>query len=135
MLRVVVIVAVAVGVCPAYADQPAGKPGALKLFAEADKAYKRGEFEHAAQLLREAYELFPEPILLYNLARALEGMGDIEGAVLNYERYLAAATTVEDRGAMERRVTTLKEQLAAREKLAAKEHAPPAPPPPPLEAT
>jgi len=134
MLRVVVIVAVALGVCPAFADEPAGKPAALKLFAEADKAYKRGEFEHAAQLLREAYELYPEPILLYNLARALEGMGDTEGAVVNYERYLSKATTVEDRGAIERRVATLKEQLAAKEKLAANEKAPPPPPPPPLEA-
>src|SRR5262249_31051343 len=69
---------------------------------------------------------------LYNLARALEGMGDSEGAVLNYERYLGAATTVEDRGAIERRVATLKQQIAAKEKLAAKEKAPP--PPPPLEA-
>jgi len=134
MLRVLVLVAVVVGVTPVRADTPAGKPAALKLFAEADKAYKHGDFERAAQLLREAYDLYPEPILLYNLARALEGTGDIEGAVVNYERYLGAATTVEDRGAIERRVVTLKQQIATKEKALAKDKPPPKPEPPPPAA-
>jgi len=64
----------------------------------------------------------------YNLARALEGMGDTEGAILNYERFLDNAKTVEDRGAIERRLATLKEQLAAKEQ-AAKPKPPPEPPP------
>jgi tetratricopeptide (TPR) repeat protein len=85
---------------------------ALALFEQSSTLYKNGEFEKAAELLREAHGLYPEPLLLYNLARALESMGDLPGAIENYERYLAEATQVEDRGAIERRVATLKQQLA-----------------------
>ncbi len=85
---------------------------ALVLFRESDVHYKRGEFEQAATLLREAYSLHPEPLLLYNLARALEGLGDFEGAIEQYERYLNAESKIADRGAIERRIATLREQVA-----------------------
>jgi tetratricopeptide (TPR) repeat protein len=85
---------------------------ALALFRESDVHYKRGEFERAVALLREAYALHPEPLLLYNLARALEGLGDFEGAIEQYESYLNVATQIADRGAIERRIATLREQVA-----------------------
>ena len=128
MLRAWVIAVVVTCGASRVSAEPDAKQVALKKFSEADKAYKRGEFEAAAKLLRDAYDLYPEPILLYNLARALEGMGDTEGAILNYERFLENAKTVEDRGAIERRLATLKEQLAAKEQ-AAKPKPPPEPPP------
>jgi tetratricopeptide (TPR) repeat protein len=92
---------------------PPEKVEALELFSQSDEHYKRGEFEQAADLLRRAYDLYPEPLLLYNLARALEGLGDAEGAITQYERYLAEATSIDDRGAIERRVATLKAQRTA----------------------
>lgn len=85
---------------------------ALALFRESDVHYKRGEFERAVQLLREAYTLHPEPLLLYNLGRALEGLGDFEDAIEAYERYLNADTEIADRGAIERRIATLRKQVA-----------------------
>ena len=94
------------------------KARALELFQESDRHYKRGEFERAVELLREAHALYPEPILVYNLARALEGLGDLPGAIEQYERYLREAPQIEDRGAIERRIATLKEQLAVRERAA-----------------
>lgn len=81
---------------------------ALALFEKSDKAYKAGKFEDAVKLLNDAYKLHPEPILLYNLGRAQEGMGDIPGAIASYERYLKDAKRIQDRGAIERRVATLK---------------------------
>jgi tetratricopeptide (TPR) repeat protein len=98
---------------PALAETP--KEKALALFEKSDKAYKAGKFEQAVKLLKEAYTLFPEPILVYNLGRAQEGMGDIEGAIASYEKYLADGKQISDRGAIERRVATLKAQLAARD--------------------
>lgn len=86
---------------------------AFKLFEDSDKAYKSGKFETAVDLLRKAYRLYPEPILLYNLGRAQEGLGDMKGAVESYERYLKTAKEISDRGAIERRVATLKAQLDA----------------------
>jgi tetratricopeptide (TPR) repeat protein len=111
MPRVLIVFAVLIGVwgTPAYADD---RDKALKLFEDSDKAYKAGKFEKAADLLREAYELYPEPLLLYNLGRAQEGLGDAEGAVESYEQYLADAKEIKDRGAIERRIATLKAQLA-----------------------
>ena len=119
------------------AAQPAtdGKQRALTLFQESDVHYKRGEFERAVELLREAYALYPEPILIYNLARALEGLGDLPGAIEQYERYLDEEPNIEDRGAIERRITTLKDQVATRPATdggAPASTPPPDPPTPPV---
>jgi tetratricopeptide (TPR) repeat protein len=93
----------------AYAEDNRDK--ALKLFDDSNKAYKSGKFEDAAELLKKAYALFPEPLLLYNLGRAQEGLGDPEGALDSYEQYLKEAKQVDDRGAIERRIETLKAQI------------------------
>jgi tetratricopeptide (TPR) repeat protein len=114
-VRVIAALVIALSAIPAAAGaQPSteDRTRALELFEQSADHYKRGEFERAAELLREAYGLYPEPLLVYNLARALEGVGDLPGAIENYERYLTEATTVDDRPAIERRIATLKEQLA-----------------------
>ena len=86
----------------------------------------------AADLLRQAYDLYPEPLLLYNLARALEGLGDMQGAISEYERYLASNATIDDRGAIERRVATLKAQVAAAKQA---DTGPPPPTSPPIDVS
>jgi tetratricopeptide (TPR) repeat protein len=114
MPRVLFVIALLVGMWarPARADD---RDQALALFEQSDKAYKAGNFEEAAKLLREAYSLYPEPLLLYNLGRAQEGMGDSRGAVQSYEQYLQDAQEIKDRGAIERRIETLKAQIAKQE--------------------
>lgn len=109
--------------------EPDKRTQALQLFEQSDKAYKTGKFEQSAVLLRKAYGIYPEPILLYNLGRALEGLGDAKGAVEAYEHYLHVAKQVDDRGAIERRIATLQAHL---EKEQEADHTPPPPPPPPL---
>jgi tetratricopeptide (TPR) repeat protein len=96
----------------AHADD---KSKALALFEKSDKAYKAGKFEDAVKLLEQAYALYPEPILLYNLGRAQEGIGDVPGAIASYEKYLKDATQITDRGAIERRIETLKAQEAQKD--------------------
>lgn len=124
-LAILIAIALSAGIHVAAAQpDPPEKQRALQLFAESDQHYKAGEFEQAADLLRQAYDLYPEPLLLYNLARALEGLGDMQGAISEYERYLASNATIDDRGAIERRVATLKAQVEA-----AKPHDTAAPPP------
>lgn len=114
MPRVLIVFAVLVGLwsTSAHADD---RDKALKLFEDSDKAYKAGKFEKAAELLREAYGLYPEPLLLYNLGRAQEGLGDPRGAVESYEKYLKDAKEIKDRGAIERRIETLKAQIQKQE--------------------
>lgn len=109
----VLTLALALSATAAHADSKKDK--ALALFEKSDKAYKGGKFEEAVTLLEEAYRLYPEPLLLYNLGRAQEGLGDLPGAVASYERYLKDGKQIADRGAIERRVATLKAQLAARD--------------------
>ncbi len=60
----------------AQAQQTTAQDRALALFELSGEKYRAGDFEGAVELLTEAYDLFPEPVILYNLARAYEGMGE-----------------------------------------------------------
>jgi tetratricopeptide (TPR) repeat protein len=100
----------------AVADDANNKKRAQELATESAAHYKRGEFEISVALLRQAYGLYPEPNLQYNLGRSLESLGDAKGAIEAYENYLANGKNIEDRGAIERRVATLKADLADKEK-------------------
>ncbi len=129
---------------------PAGttnKARAAELFKSSAEAYMRGDFSHAIELLDEAYALDPQPVLIYNKARAHEGLGHVDEAIELYERYLTEEPSSADRGAIEQRLVTLKKQRDEKAALAKertqvekereaveKERAnppPPAEPPPP----
>jgi tetratricopeptide (TPR) repeat protein len=104
---------------PSVAD----KQRAAELAAQSAEHYKRGELEVAVALLRQAYALYPQPNLLYNLGRSLEKLGDAKAAVDAYQQYLADAKDVPDRPAIERRIAALQATLPP------EPAAPPAPPP------
>lgn len=109
---------------PPAAAEPTDEARALQLFEQSVEEYRAGRFQVAVDLLREAHRLHPEPTLVYNLARALEGLGDEAGAVEQYSQYLEAAPNAPDRGAIEQRVATLRRQIAEREALARAAEAP-----------
>ena len=88
---------------------------ALDLFDQGNVAYEAGRFSEAAELFREAYETFQEPILLYNLARAAESDGDLESARDSYEGYLTSDP--EDAEVVRARIERIDEQIAERERL------------------
>jgi tetratricopeptide (TPR) repeat protein len=79
-------------------------------------AYNAGRFQEAIDLLDEAYRLSPVPVVLYDLARAYEGLGNIEQAARYYRAFLAADPNADDRGAIEGRIATLEAQLRERER-------------------
>jgi len=91
-------------------DDDAALSRAVVLFEESENAYNAGRFAAAVDLLRRAYELHPDATLLFNLARALEGMGDLDGAIESYQRYVDEAPDAPDRGAIEGRLDTLRQQ-------------------------
>jgi len=95
----------------AQETSPEDRERALDLFQESAQHYEEGRFGVAAELLREAYALHPEPVLLYNLGRALDGLGDAESAVEAYHNYLAAAPEAEDRPVVEERISILSAQI------------------------
>lgn len=79
----------------------------VRLFQEAASHYRAGRFRVAVELLRESYELHPEPVVLFNLARSLEGLGELEEALESYSAFLEASPNAPDRGAVEARIETL----------------------------
>ena len=99
--------------------QSSDRERAMELFEQSAEAYRAGSFEEAAGLLREAYALEPAPVLQYNLARALEGLGDLEGSVTAYETFLEAEPDTDDRGAIEARLRTLRRRIDERRGLQA----------------
>jgi tetratricopeptide (TPR) repeat protein len=111
------VLAVALTVAsPARAEERVSvEARALDLFDRSEVAYRAGRFADAAQLLRDAYALKPEPVLLYNLARAYEGMGDLDRAVKAYGDYLTADPNAKDRASIETRIATLNKQIVERE--------------------
>lgn len=111
----IVAFAVVVVAGPAHAKDEAAR--ATALFDEGAAHYRAGRFSEAIARFTEAYDLVPEPVLLFNLAKAHEGKGDLPAAITAYERYLKEATDLSDRGAIVARVETLRAQLAARSSL------------------
>ena len=89
---------------------------AVELFQQATTHYREGRFESAAEMLRSAYELHPDPAFLYNLGRALESAGDAEAAVEAYDQYLSSPEAPQRRAAQTRR-DRLQEQIEERRRL------------------
>jgi tetratricopeptide (TPR) repeat protein len=83
---------------------------AVVLFEESVRAYREGRFQDAVDLLVEARKHKAEPVLLYNLGRAYEALGQQGEAAAAYERYLAEEPKAADRGAIEGRIATLRAQ-------------------------
>ena len=100
------------------------KARALELFEQSAVAYREGHFQAAIDLLLQARRTKPEPVLLYDLGRAYEALGDQRGAADAYARYLAEEPRAGDRRAIEARIVTLRAQAERLER--AKNTPPPA---------
>lgn len=100
----------AAGVPTAWADRSADEARALELFHRGEVAYREGRFEECVELLREARRLKRAPVLLYDLARAYEALGDLEEAARAYEGYLAEEPRATDRKGIEARIVRLRER-------------------------
>jgi tetratricopeptide (TPR) repeat protein len=111
---------------PASADD---RTDPVDLFEEGAQAFKEGDLELAIEKFRAAYELEPNPILLYNMARAHEGLDEPEAAVRLYRRYLEDDPETSDRGAVQARIEALDKEIARRRELEARRKAPPPAPP------
>jgi len=123
----------------AWAQTDPSVQRAREIFKKSEQSYRDGRFQEAVDLLTEAYRLDPKPVLLYNMARAYEGLGDNPRALDAYRRYLQSEPHAPDRGALEQRIATLERQQEEREALerqrdaAAREKHETPPPPQPVE--
>lgn len=118
---------------PAAPPSAAAHARAAELFKKSVDTYRSGDFKQTIDLLNEAYALEPQSVLLYNLARAHEGIGNNDAAIETYEKFLVQEPNAKDRGAIEQRLATLRRQRDERlalEKKSANQHVERAEPPP-----
>ena len=59
----------------------------LRLVKDANDEFKRGEFRDAMNLYQEAYDLYPNVVLLYRIAEAAEKSGELRRAVDAYTAF------------------------------------------------
>ena len=83
----------------------------VRLVSRSARHYEAGRFDQAIELLQRAYAIEPDPTILYNLARAYEGKGELQRAVEAYRKYLDDAPKARDRGSVQHRITTLEVQI------------------------
>src|SRR5512140_1544387 len=86
-------------------------------FKKGMSAISTGHYEEGIAELQRAYEILPHPNVLYNIARAHAESGDLEGAVLNYKKYLEGNPS--DRDEVQQIVTNLEGRIKRQQAVAA----------------
>jgi hypothetical protein len=76
-------------------------------YARGKTAYDLGRFDEAVLEFERAYEIKPNPALIFNLAQAHKQRGDAARAVFYYRRYLSLAPETPNRASIEQRIEEL----------------------------
>jgi hypothetical protein len=95
----------------AWAETPGGED-ARPYLDKATAAYGLGRYAVAAENFEKAYELKPDPALLYNAAQAHRLAGNKQRALELYESYLRMYGKKDKREEVERRIKELKQAIA-----------------------
>jgi tetratricopeptide (TPR) repeat protein len=106
---------------PAWAQK--GAKSAAALVKEGERLYNSGKYREAAEALKKAQDLQPNPKLIYNIARAYERSGDLREALSWYQQYVGLKAEDSDPALLKRsalamdqiRVLLEKEERAAAE--------------------
>ncbi len=64
---------------------------ARRRYQQGAEFYRRGRYEEAVAEFTEAYELWQNPLILYALGQAYEGLSEVNRAIATYTRYLETA--------------------------------------------
>jgi len=87
-LTLLVLAARPGGVRAQSQDEPARIAEARQHFGKAREHYNLGEYDQAIVELKEAYRLWKQPLLLFNIAQAYRLQGDCAQAMTFYRSYL-----------------------------------------------
>lgn len=119
--RLVLVTTLALAaLAPASARAQATDMQARDLYVQGDRYYAEGRYELAVQAFQESYRLSGRPLLLFNLANALERIGRYAEALDALRRYQPSAPPHEQ--------MALRTRIATLEQRAAQQPAPPATP-------
>src|SRR5215213_8006771 len=86
-----------------------GVQGAREWFNRGTVAYQLGDYKRAYDAFVAAYDLKPFSAFVYNQAASLDKLGNVDGAVQAYERYLALERNASDAGRVRERIKRLRE--------------------------
>lgn len=110
--RLLLVTALAVAaLSPAAAHAQASDQRARELYVQGDRYYAEGRYELAVQAFQESYRLSGRPLLLFNLANALERIGRYTEALDALRRYQPSAPPHEQM-ALRTRIATLEQRAA-----------------------
>lgn len=120
--RVLLVALTLGGATPAFAGEPdpdsENDQRAKALNEEGSRLYEQGLYEEAVQAFKIAYSLSRRPLLLYNMAQAMERIGQWDQALAALEDYHLDAEDAE-LPALESRIAQLKARIAERDAAAA----------------
>ncbi len=97
---------------PVHAETP--PPEAKSAYEAGVAHFRAGRYADAIAEFNKAYRVAPNPVLVFNMARAFEELKDFASATRFYKRYLEMAPDAQDRPVVEESIRTL-ELLAARQ--------------------
>jgi tetratricopeptide (TPR) repeat protein len=116
---VAVAVAALTATSVARAEEAAGPEDAEfdALLARAVEAYNAQRYEQAVQDFQRAYEMRPQPEIIYNIARIYERSVQREQAIEQYQRFLSLPNTTSDlRARAATALESLRTEMAAIER-------------------
>ncbi|MBT3218232.1 MAG: hypothetical protein HN348_04020, partial [Proteobacteria bacterium] len=96
---------------PAIAEPSAAEiERAKELYTNGRALFAEGDYENAMIAFEAAYAIDQQPLLLYNMASALERSGKLKEAVEKLNKYRAFAKT-DERDQLERRIRNLEKRI------------------------
>lgn len=99
------------------------------LYSESQRAFEARDHDRALELLRAAWDVRPEPTLLFNMGIVQEEAGRFGDAIASYRRYLEVARDEAGREEAEARIAAARgKALAAWDQAAIRPEAPVEPP-------
>lgn len=110
VLVTVLVASFATVVQPARAQAGDDDVRAKELYRNGEQLYEEGLYEDAVVAWENAYELSKRPLLLYNIANALERIGRWEEALERINQYRAFAPE-EERETLNRRMRAIERRL------------------------
>ena len=93
----------------------ADKVAAREAYSRGVKQYNLGEYQYALDAFTTAYNEFPDPILLFNLAQCHRQLGSKQKAITLYRSFLRETNGATANGEEVRRIVAVLEQEIANE--------------------
>jgi tetratricopeptide (TPR) repeat protein len=138
-MRAVLVLVLLLGAV-AHADEEPEKARGKAIWNEGVTLYNLGEFDEAIKKFEDAYRVYANPNILFNLGQAHRQKKDYDAAIFNFRAYLRLKPQATNRGVVEELITELEGLIAAQQQSGQKppvnveQPPPPAPPPaPPVE--